>query len=430
MYAQAAQALDRNNIQQLLGDYWKVTPVKAQARKDITVAPIDNCSLQRQVLTSKAWYNLPKSTPSAYLAVRDPGKTTYQGCTIANLVSRYGTPTERVPLVMNPDAPNTPNALLLLYGQGFKPLTVEKSQAAEPVAEPFKGIAPPGPPQLSPLYKSGICSRGTTLAVVAHQDDDILFMNPDLGSDIADRRCLRTIYMTAGDAGAGEQYWVSREQGAKAAYAQMYGGKENTWRDERQMISGRLVTVSYLQDAPHIALVFLRLPDGNLRGQGFMETGNTSLRALLDGRISAIKSFDAGNEYTKDDLVKTIADIMAADLPDKIYTQGSDDIYDGDHSDHHAAGAYAKLAREQYARDHAISTYLGYPDKSLPVNLTDDQITLKQITFMVYAKFDGAVCQTAFECEQTLTYGSYLTRQYKTTDAPPVPSTPAQTANL
>lgn len=427
IYAQAAQALDRQGTKQLLGDYWKVTPVKAQTKKDVTIAPVDNCAQPRQVLSSNAWYDLPKTTPSAYLAVRDPGKLTYQGCTLANLVSRYGTPSERVQLQANPDSPSLPNALLLLYGQGFKPLTTNKPEAANAKTEPPKEAVPAGPKTLVPLYKTGACSRGTTLAVVAHQDDDILFMNPDLGGDIAARRCIRTVYLTAGDAGAGESYWASREQGAKAAYAQMYGGKESSWRDERQMVGNHMVTVSYLSDAPHIALVFLRLPDGNMRGQGFLETGNASLRALYDGAIPAIKTVDDGTEYTREQLVQALADIMAADLPDRVYTQGSEDIHDGDHSDHHAAGSFAKLAREQYKKEHALSTYLGYPDKSLPVNLTDDQITLKQITFMVYAKFDGAVCQTAYECEQTLTYGSYLTRQYKTTDAPPLPQ---QTAGL
>ena len=89
----------------------------------------------------------------------------------------------------------------------------------------------------------GAVAFGTLVG--AHQDDDILFMNPDLSADIAERRCIRTVYITAGDSGAGEGYWHSREQGAKAAYAQMYGSKDNSWRDERQMINGRFVTVAF-----------------------------------------------------------------------------------------------------------------------------------------------------------------------------------------
>lgn len=53
--------------------------------------------------------------------------------------------------------------------------------------------------------------------------DDLLFLSPDLLHDIQAGRCVRTVYLTAGDAGRGERYWLGREDGVRAAYAQMAG---------------------------------------------------------------------------------------------------------------------------------------------------------------------------------------------------------------
>ena len=37
--------------------------------------------------------------------------------------------------------------------------------------------------------------------VVAHEDNDILFMDPVAPADVAAGRCLTTVYLTAGDDG-------------------------------------------------------------------------------------------------------------------------------------------------------------------------------------------------------------------------------------
>ena len=61
------------------------------------------------------------------------------------------------------------------------------------------------------------------LSIVAHEDDDLIFQNPALLEAIADGDCVRTVYVTAGDAGKAKRYWHEREQGPRAAHAQMAG---------------------------------------------------------------------------------------------------------------------------------------------------------------------------------------------------------------
>ncbi len=254
------------------------------------------------------------------------------------------------------------------------------------------------------------------MQVVAHQDDDLLFMNPDVQDSIKAGRCIRTVYVTAGDAGEQSGYWGGREQGAKAAYAQMVG-VANNWYDEKQDLDGHTVSVAYLNDAPQISLVFLRLPDGNMNGSGFAGHKYQSLTKLLDGSIATIASVDGSASYSPDQLQASIYTIMQTDQTTEIRTQASNNVLDGDHADHHAVGTLTDRATSRYqAGSQQIPNavhYLGYPDKLLPINLTTDQVGIKQTTFLTYAKFDGAVCQTVFECNQSYTYGNYILRRYQ-----------------
>lgn len=403
----AARILDLKGIGRLIGDYWDVTPVKAKADRPVTVMPVEGCMEPRTALNSLAWFKAPDSAPRAYLATRDPGKMTYGGCSLARLASLYGTPSERVALATSLEPPREADSLLLLYANGIDPL-INKKPAPQPEV-PLPAIT------VSPLRSRTNC-QDTTLNVAAHQDDDFLFMNPDIAADIRSGRCVRTMYLTAGDAGQTYGYWSNRELGAKAAYAQMYG-VPNTWRDQREMIAGKFVTVSYLDQAPGAALVFLRLPDGNMHGEGFAETRHESLQRLMQGGAGEIHSVDDGTAYSQDQIITLLAEVMAADMPDKIRSQGGGYTEvggeQGDHSDHLAGGALARLSAKKYGAAHTLISYTGYPTRTQPVNLIGSDAAAKEQTFLIYAKYDGAVCQTVSECQQTYTYGSYLARQYK-----------------
>src|ERR1700712_780431 len=69
---------------------------------------------------------------------------------------------------------------------------------------------------------------GKTLATAGHQDDTLLFMSPRLQSELDSGRCVRTVFVTAGDAGMPASYWEGREAGVEAAYAEM-AGVADTW---------------------------------------------------------------------------------------------------------------------------------------------------------------------------------------------------------
>src|SRR4051812_1146650 len=61
---------------------------------------------------------------------------------------------------------------------------------------------------------AGACGSGTTLVIVAHEDDDLLFLSPDLVGDVKSDRCVHAVFLTAGDAGSTAAYWAGRELGS------------------------------------------------------------------------------------------------------------------------------------------------------------------------------------------------------------------------
>jgi LmbE family N-acetylglucosaminyl deacetylase len=388
--------------------YREAAPVREQAKTEVASAPPGACTQPRQVISTGSLFKPSESTPSVFQIVRGPRKPAYEGCSIAGVATINGTPRMRAATESEAGVRNTPDVLQLLHGK-------DGSQSLQKAPEPVP-VVEEGPKKVAAMSRQASCAAGTTLNVVAHQDDDLLFMNPDLTSDITEDRCIRTVYLTAGDAGESTGYWNGRELGAKAAYARMYDVADS-WHDEQLVLADKTVTVSFLDAVPRVSLVFLRLPDGNLLGQGFTGTKNESLHALLEGVIPAIHTVDTASSYTRDELRDLLHGLMVLDTPDRIRTHNAADAAGGDHSDHYAAGALTSLAAAAYQQPHTVIAYVGYPNKLIAPNLSEDQVALKQIIFLTYAGYDGAVCQTAVECGQTVTYGSYLARQYTTRPA-------------
>src|SRR5262245_61731766 len=64
------------------------------------------------------------------------------------------------------------------------------------------------------------------LIVVAHQDDDLLFMQPDVRELVAAHRPLTVVYVTAGDAQNGLPYVQARYRALRAAYAAIAGAHD------------------------------------------------------------------------------------------------------------------------------------------------------------------------------------------------------------
>lgn len=291
----------------------------------------------------------------------------------------------------------------------------------------------------SALAASPSCPNGSTMDIVAHQDDTLLFLSPDLLHNIQSGQCVRTVFVTAGNNGEDQGYWSSREQGAEASYAQM-AGVANTWTQSDAGISGHPMPLMTLSGDPRVSLVFIRLPDGNIDGSGFPLNNFESLQKLWLGEIPHMTTVDGSSSYTRLGLINTLTALMSGFAPDAVNTQDYAGTYgDGDHSDHHTVAYMVRDASRAYtAATHTLTGYMDYLTQSQASNVTGTDLTQKKNAWFTYTPFDPNVCQTAAACQQN-SYWSWLNAQYTVgteTDGPNNPYPPtadagaSETANV
>ena len=270
-------------------------------------------------------------------------------------------------------------------------------------------------------FADSACPNGSTMAIVAHEDDSLLFQTPDLLHDIQSGRCVRTVFVTAGNAGQGQSYWSSREKGAEATYASL-AGVPSTWTQSDAGISGHPMPLMTLSGNPKVSIVFMRLPDSATDGTGNAANFSQSLRALWTRSINQMTAVDGSSSYTEADLVNTLTALMKSFGPDRIDAQDYVGSYgNGDHADHLTTAYLAQQASRAYnAVKHTLVGYMGYPSQNQAPNVTGSDFAAKMNAWLAYAPFDYAVCQTQAAC-QTSVFWPWLNAQYTTateTDGP------------
>jgi LmbE family N-acetylglucosaminyl deacetylase len=103
------------------------------------------------------------------------------------------------------------------------------------------------------------------LSVVAHEDDDLIFLNPAIVQGIRRDSPTQTVYVTAGEFNGNgttrAAYAGQRRDGECSAYAST-ARVPDEWTRTVMVAGGHEVESSVLNAAPHVELLFLGLPDG------------------------------------------------------------------------------------------------------------------------------------------------------------------------
>lgn len=260
------------------------------------------------------------------------------------------------------------------------------------------------------------------MSIWAHYDDDLIFANPALQDAMVAGDCIRTVFVTASDAGRGADYSRMRELGILRAYNTMRG-QEGFWSEKRvTLLSGAVLSQWSPDGDPDITVAFLRLPDGNMTGDGFGATGNASLPLLLNGVIPALGPIDGGPAISSEALVASLAEAIQAYHATRLMTHVPSTAANstaGDHPDHAATGTYARAAWQRAGFPVGQVSYaIGYPSAELPVNLTGEVLTRKLAPYRVYASQDPVVsCATDEACLAKPKFGLWLQRHYLKSDA-------------
>ena len=265
------------------------------------------------------------------------------------------------------------------------------------------------------------CADGlTVMNIVAHQDDDLLFINPNITKHIDAGHCLITVYVTAGDAGRDSKYWMNRERGSQAAYSLLLGININeAWTEKAIKLADNVfVTEANPSGDKHVSLIYMRLPDGNVNGKGFGNSNYENIASLISGKIPTIHSVDGKSQYSSDQLMNAILSLMETYQPGEFNTTAQGDYIGaaGDHSDHVGVGRYVQRAISKYIVNHKDSTsvnyYIGYPIREKPENVSGSDLSRKIAAFVAYSQFDSEACPSVSLCKHRLDYWSYLHRQY------------------
>jgi LmbE family N-acetylglucosaminyl deacetylase len=201
------------------------------------------------------------------------------------------------------------------------------------------------------------------LTIVAHQDDDLLFMQPDVADLAARHGGLTSVYVTAGNGKHGLGVAERRYRGLMEAY-RYAAHADGVWRCGSIAIAGHAAEHCRLAEA-NISLVFLGYPDGGKEGEA-----EDSLLRLWSGRIDSAETIAREHaRYDRDGLITTVAEVIAQTAPRTIRTLEVSATHGRDHSDHMVVGALAVLAATHAGYEHELLAFRGYANESEPENV-------------------------------------------------------------
>jgi LmbE family N-acetylglucosaminyl deacetylase len=202
--------------------------------------------------------------------------------------------------------------------------------------------------------------------IVAHQDDEHLFMQPDLTDALLAHTPTTIVYVTAGDGGNGVAFSDSRIGGSKAAYSVLLGSQ--AWTCGWIEIAEHWAQSCRFGGAP-LSLIFLGYPDGGVSGQL-----PNSLLSLWEGTEDHVDTIaDTVTTYTRGQLIATVAKIIETTNPAIVRTLEIAATHSDDHSDHMFVGALAMQATMKSGTGAHLISYRGY-NINYEAPTSDDQM--------------------------------------------------------
>ena len=272
----------------------------------------------------------------------------------------------------------------------------------------------------SPLIARSQVMTPTPLVmqVVAHEDDDILFMNPDLSASVSAGTGVVTVYVTAGESNGSltgdprALYAAQREEGARAAYAAMLKQSNTplTWiRSLLTLPNGIVAEKNTLRSNPAVVLIFLNLPDGGDPDTAYAlyhlyeGVAPSSYATIVPTGTDGI-GLKSSTYGSKSDLVNALVFLMNQYKPTVIRSLDPRpyscpactgiDYVNYDNTDHTYVGRFVDVALNQYLAAStsvprvSLRNYLGYSIGQFQGNLGASDYTVKRSVFDAYKYWD------------------------------------------
>jgi hypothetical protein len=250
-----------------------------------------------------------------------------------------------------------------------------------------------------------------TLFVVAHFDDDLIFMQPDVIAAL-EAGSVTTVYVTSGDPVYGNGRRARNLGAAQIAYASVLGSEAIDCGYVR--VNGAAVEHCRWTDRP-MSMISIDIPDGGIPG----EYDDSPLH-LVEQKVTSVPVMGpAGGRLTLDGVIGSLAELITMTRPREIHALDLGAKYGYDHSSHVFSSAFTfwGAARAGYAE--AIRWHRGYNVDGTPITLTGDDLDASS-TMLAYfdaCYFACAPCGTP--CAAPIkSHADWLARQYSHARSP------------
>ncbi|WP_323047615.1 PIG-L family deacetylase [Paraburkholderia sp.] len=258
--------------------------------------------------------------------------------------------------------------------------------------------------------RAASCSAGTLVTVVAHLDDDLLFVDPAITERLDAGWCITTVHLIGGANGANFAYVLTRERASRLAYARM-AGVPDEWIETNIQIAGKLVHQMVLKAKPQVRLLELRLPGGAVRG------GRVPLGLLWEQRatVTTYPMNADGSvrvQYDRDSLSATLKAILAE--ASEIYTLNPDTVPFLEHPDHIYAARITRHVAQTLRKSVPIEYHITYPTGDWPANVPAAEVQRKRDIVASYFSVDGSESSHVFGEFQW--DGNWVARRYAFAD--------------
>ena len=246
------------------------------------------------------------------------------------------------------------------------------------------------------------------LVIIAHPDDELVFMSPTMLGILRGPDAVKIVYLTAGDAAQDEPYWRSRERAIAQAHATLRptGGSPSA--------GAAAPGVSASRAAP-VTLEFLRLADGMLQGEGAPSRNAESLIKLWRGDIAHMHTLDGQGRYTREALLAHLQQTVAAFEPTLLHTLNGIAKDPHEHADHHATGLFAAAAAIRCNKRLPVRFYVGSNSPRMPANVIGPALDDKIAIFASYAQHDAEIFNGRPDWLTSSIYAPMLEREYSQT---------------
>ena len=233
-------------------------------------------------------------------------------------------------------------------------------------------------------------ARSRAVTLLAHQDDDLIFMQPDLLEALQRADGVTNVYVTAGNGTAGIAKAEVRDEGLRTAYAVATGHAPSDWDCGWITIAGHAAEHCRLPAAA-LSLVFLNYPDGGKVGEQ-----PESLLHLWDGTVATATTVARRPAtYDQAGLVATVAELLGDTQPAVIRTLEVAATHGTDHSDHMVVGALALLGAAQAGSTAELTSFRGYDVEDEPANTA---ATLVARSTTVLEHYDACATDCGVAC--------------------------------